>query len=144
VRGNDKKHQKRKISKFCATTAVRTCTFSCTYIVRNQKWLKKQLDAILLQKLCWTELSWLQVCDEKIMIRAGAFRLLFAVTRIGHSRQQAFATAAAVGGRDITPAVRGLLEEAKLSPSDVKATGPKGHILKGDVLQAIAGSRVVF
>ena len=38
----------------------------------------------------------------------------------------------------MSPAVRVLLETYKLNPSLIQATGPKGRLLKGDVLRYIA------
>lgn len=44
------------------------------------------------------------------------------------------------GGGDVlmSPAVRVLLETYKLNPSLIQATGPKGRLLKGDVLRYVA------
>ena len=44
------------------------------------------------------------------------------------------------GGGDMlmSPAVRVLLETYKLNPSLIQATGPKGRLLKGDVLRYVA------
>jgi len=35
------------------------------------------------------------------------------------------------------PAVHRLLEQFGLSPADVPATGPKGNLLKGDILNLV-------
>lgn len=44
------------------------------------------------------------------------------------------------GGSDVlmSPAVRVLLETYKLNPGLIQATGPKGRLLKGDVLRYVA------
>lgn len=44
------------------------------------------------------------------------------------------------GGGDVlmSPAVRVLLETYKLNPSLIQVTGPKGRLLKGDVLRYVA------
>lgn len=38
----------------------------------------------------------------------------------------------------MSPAVRVLLETYKLNPSLIQSTGPKGRLLKGDVLRYVA------
>lgn len=51
-----------------------------------------------------------------------------------------FASAAAA--REITPAVRVLLDNNGISAEGITPTGPKGHLLKGDVLMAISSGKV--
>jgi len=41
------------------------------------------------------------------------------------------------GGGVLSPAVRKLLEEHDLDPASIRASGPKGNITKGDVLEAV-------
>lgn len=49
-------------------------------------------------------------------------------------------SSSAHGGGDVlmSPAVRVLLETYQLNPSLIQATGPKGRLLKGDVLRYVA------
>jgi len=49
-----------------------------------------------------------------------------------------FASAQPTAGRVITPAVRVLLDKTGISLNAITPTGPKGHILKGDVLRALS------
>lgn len=63
-------------------------------------------------------------------------RILSVLRAVARSRGL---SSTAQGAKELSPAVRGLIDANKLVASDITATGPKGHILKGDVIRALAG-----